>query len=108
MNQPDVIALDMPIACTLNGVEFAEREQMLQTELVGLVERVEELADGVRLWVSAESTPKILDFINFERNCCRFFEFDWRFSADNGPIWLDIRGPVGTKQFLTSWLPTQN
>ena len=37
-----------------------------------------------------------------KRACCDFFEFNLSVSDDKGEVWLEITGPKGTKEFITS------
>ena len=39
-----------------------------------------------------------------ERKCCRFLDFELKVHAAEGPVWLAISGPEGTKHFLESML----
>jgi len=38
--------------------------------------------------------------IDAERRCCPFLRFQVVAEAGNGPVWLEVTGPVGTRQFL--------
>jgi hypothetical protein len=40
--------------------------------------------------------------IAFERECCSFLRFNLRLEPAAGPIWLELTGPEGTKDFLRS------
>jgi hypothetical protein len=50
------------------------------------------------------SAPQWLDelakLVNLEHQCCPFLTFQITVAAGDGPIWLEITGPEGTKQFL--------
>ena len=45
-----------------------------------------------------------LEVIRVERDCCRFLEFTLRFDQDLDPVWLEMRGPEGTRAFLEALL----
>lgn len=45
---------------------------------------------------------ELTQLITFERECCPFRQFDLRLEPANGPIWLELTGPEGTKDFLKS------
>jgi len=38
--------------------------------------------------------------IDAEPRCCPFLRFQVVSEADNGPLWLEVTGPVGTREFL--------
>jgi hypothetical protein len=40
--------------------------------------------------------------ITVERECCPFLRFNLRLEPGEGPIWLELTGPSGTKDFLNS------
>ena len=39
-----------------------------------------------------------------QRACCPFFTFALVFEPQQGPLWLHLRGPAGTKEFVASML----
>lgn len=43
---------------------------------------------------------QVLHLIQQERTCCRFLTFTLRVTPDEGPLWLELTGPPGTKAFL--------
>jgi hypothetical protein len=38
--------------------------------------------------------------IDAERRCCPFLRFQVLAEPDNGPVWLEVTGPAGTRDFL--------
>jgi len=44
----------------------------------------------------------VAQLITFERECCPFLRFNLRLEPANGPLWLELTGPEGTKDFLQS------
>ncbi len=95
----------IPIACLLPEEKLRERGEEVGAHLLASVEEMRELPDGYDYrfpgdWVWAE---RLLHFIEEERVCCPFFTFDLRFEPGQGPIWLSMRGPEGTKEFLESF-----
>ena len=88
-----------PLVCTLTSKETRDRRR----EVVALIQRaahnVEELDNGYLISFQKGYGKEIVKFIEIERECCRFFEFDLKFSKNNGPITLAITGPEGSKQF---------
>jgi len=65
-----------------------------------------QLPDGYALRFPGEETwaSRLLRFIVQERACCPFFSFELVFEPGQGPIWLHLRGPAGTTEFVTEML----
>ncbi len=40
------------------------------------------------------------EFIQLERQCCPFLRFQLTVEPGGGPIWLELTGPPGTREFL--------
>ena len=95
---------DAAISCTLSGNEFQERRSGLLAKVRDLVQEIKSLDTGYAL--RFESTDEILEeltrLIQLERSCCQFLEFNLRALPEQGPIWLELSGPDGTKAFLDS------
>jgi hypothetical protein len=36
-----------------------------------------------------------LEWTKLERECCPFLEMQVRWDIENGPVWLDLKGPEG-------------
>jgi hypothetical protein len=49
----------------------------------------------------------LAQLITFERECCPFLRFSLRLEPANGPLWLELTGPEGTKVFLQSLFSPQ-
>ncbi|HYK83545.1 MAG TPA: hypothetical protein VEU55_10420 [Gemmatimonadales bacterium] len=93
---------DLPIACTLSPADLRARRDSL---LPGIVRRAvarEPLADGLR-W-QFQPSPDLLvalaTVIDAERRCCPFLRFHVITEAAGGPVWLEVTGPAGTREFL--------
>jgi hypothetical protein len=91
------------VACSLSEQELAQRSQEVARDLFAFAEQVHELPDGYtwRLPGNGEWPAKLLDFVAAERRCCGFFRIDLAFEPSLGPVWLTLRGPEGTKAFIT-------
>jgi hypothetical protein len=40
------------------------------------------------------------EFIQLESECCRFLRFQLTVEPGGGPVWLELIGPPGTREFL--------
>ena len=96
--------MDLPIACNLTDAEFQERRRAVLKTIKGAVVEVKELGNGYayrfpsdEIWI-----PELTKLITFERACCLFLRFNLRLEPSGGPIWLELTGPEGTKDFLHS------
>lgn len=94
-----------PVACSLSAQEQAARATELQ-ELLDGQQEVRELPDGYALRFPCEESwaERLLSFIAFERRCCPFFTFALVFAPEQGPLWLHLQGPTGTKEWLSQLL----
>ncbi len=97
----------LPIACSLNDADFQQRRASILAEVRAQVLEVKELDDGYayrfpsdKAWIAELAT-----FMTFERACCPFLQFNLRLEPNEGPIWLELTGPSGTRAFLDSILP---
>jgi hypothetical protein len=97
---------ELPIACNLTEPQF----QLRRAELLGTVREAcletRELEDGFAYRFPADEKwiANLAQLITFERECCPFLRFGLRVEAASGPIWLELSGPEGTKDFLKSLL----
>ena len=96
----------LPIVCRLLPPARRAREQVLQQEVLGDVQETRELADGYALRFPGEARwlATLAEFIGFERECCPFLRFELHAEQRDGPLWLRLRGPAGTKAFLAALL----
>jgi hypothetical protein len=94
---------DLPVACSLTSTELQERRQTILQKLRGAVVEVRELEEGYAYSFPAEGEwlPEIGSMIELERRCCPFLRFQLSVEPKGGPIWLELTGPEGTKDFLT-------
>jgi len=93
---------DRPLACKLDPAELAGRGDTLLPGVIARAESCELLPDGAR-WRFQPSSQLMLalaTMIDAERRCCPFLRFQVVAEADNGPVWLEVTGPVGTRALL--------
>ncbi|MBV9957995.1 MAG: hypothetical protein JO360_06210, partial [Acidobacteria bacterium] len=55
-----------------------------------------------RLPSNAQWITELARLIRLERECCLFLRFQLIIEPDHGPLWLELTGPQGTKDFLTA------
>ena len=97
---------DLPVACTLSAHALRTRREGLLSDLLGRADEHEELSDGHRLpFASARDTLSLIaTTVEAERECCRFLRFQIVVEPDGGPIWLELTGPTGTREFVSALL----
>jgi hypothetical protein len=96
--------VDLPIVCTLKPATIATRKAALLPGLVGRADSREETTAGIRLRLPADAISAIFETVDAERRCCRFLRFDITVEPDGGPVWLEVAGPPGTREFLSALL----
>ena len=87
--------MEKPIVCTLPEGTLAQR----RIEIHALFQTRTSLTyhpDGLELeWLFSEETARrLLDFILFERACCKTFNYELRSSAPHDRITLRLRAPA--------------
>ena len=94
----------LPIACNLNDAEFQQRRADLLNTFRGALLETRDLADGYAYRFPSEANwiSQMAQLITFERECCPFLRFNLRLEPANGPLWLELTGPEGTREFLQS------
>ncbi len=92
----------LPVACTLSAPGLAKRRAGLFTDLARRRQEARWLPEGIALrYSSEEGTLALLgEFIQLERQCCPFLRFQLTVEPGAGPIWLELTGPAGTREFL--------
>jgi hypothetical protein len=94
---------DLPIACVLTSAELQERRRTVLERVRRAVVEVKELADGYAYSFPSQGDwlKELSALIDLERQCCPFLRFRLTVEANGGPVWLELTGPEGTKEFLT-------
>ena len=92
----------LPVACSLSEPAPAKRRAGLFTDLARRRQEVRWLAEGVTLRCGSEQGTLALlgEFIQLESECCPFLRFLLTVEPGGGPVWLELTGPPGTREFL--------
>jgi hypothetical protein len=92
--------------CNLKALTVKERARHMLLTLEIERARVEtiELGNGFafRFQDGTVSLADLAEWVSAERKCCPFFDFEIELQADNGPLWLKLRGKDGVKAFMRS------
>jgi hypothetical protein len=96
--------VDLPVVCTLTPATIATRKAALLPGLVQRADSREETATGMRFKLPADALSAVLETVDAERQCCRFLRFNITVEPESGPIWLELAGPPGTREFLSALL----
>jgi mercuric ion transport protein len=101
-------AVDPAIDCTLSKERRAERREEIRSGIMQRIRRVRELPDGYAfgLDLCAGDEAAARDFVAFERECCGFARYDVARDEAESVLWLSVRGPGGTKDFVKQLAPS--
>jgi hypothetical protein len=98
-------ATESPIMCKLNVLTSAERAAHAATtkKLAAAVVKVEDVEGGYRIHLTNALAPgELLQWVDAERRCCPFLDFEVRLARENGARWLQMTGREGVKEFLAA------
>jgi hypothetical protein len=97
---------DLPIACALTPDALRARREGLLSDLVRRAEGREDVSEGLRLRFAptSETLATIARAVEAERHCCRFLRFGITVEPDGGPVFLELTGPSGTRDFISALL----
>lgn len=96
--------MNSAVACSLTALEFQERRSGGLRKVRSAVIEVKELESGYAYRFPSDVAwiAELANLITLERQCCPFLRFSIRLEPGEGPIWLELSGPEGTKDFLNS------
>jgi hypothetical protein len=60
----------------------------------------QDLKNGYALRFTADAFESVARFVADERKCCPFVTFEITLASDDGPLWLRMTGPSGTREVL--------
>jgi len=94
------------ITCKLTTPELRQRKATVLASLKQQVLEKQELDNGYayRFSGSDKLLDELTEFIKTERECCDFFIFGLSVSGDKSEAWLELTGPAGTKDFISTEL----
>jgi hypothetical protein len=97
---------DLPVACTLTPDALRVRRAGPLSDLLRRADGCEDLPEGLRLRFTptAETLATIARAVEAERHCCRFLRFGITVEPDGGPVFLELTGPAGTREFIGALL----
>ena len=91
-------------ACNMLALNAEERKRHLEVtkQLRAAAKEVRELSDGYGFRFSSDQPTILLvsEFIARERLCCPFFSFEMVVEPADGPLWMQLRGADGVKDFI--------
>jgi len=92
--------------CNLKAFTPEERawHEQLSKKLREARIEIKELSNGFSFGLRADavSLTEVAEWVSGERKCCPFFDFGIDLQQDGGPLWLELRGKDGVKQFIRS------
>jgi hypothetical protein len=94
----------IPFACNLKAFTPQQREQWkkLIDQLMPAVTSARDRNDGYSLQVDTRkmSLVEVAQWVDLERKCCPFFDFQLDLHGVDGDLWLSLTGREGVKQFI--------
>src|SRR3990172_1036265 len=94
------------LACDLTAIPSSVREEHIVTapQLFQTAQEVQELSNGYtfRFLNEPGKFMAIAKYIENERLCCPFFNFELEIKPNNGALWLRLTGGEGVKELLKS------
>lgn len=93
---------NLPVACSLMDSELQERRRTVLEKVRSVVSEVKELEHGFiyRFPSGGAWIRELANLIELEHQCCPFLKFSITVEPGDGPVWLEMTGPHGTKEFL--------
>jgi hypothetical protein len=93
-----------PVACSLSAPELAARRAGVLRRVAADRAEARWLPDGLALRFASDPgrVAALGEFIELERQCCAFLRFQLTVEAGGRAVWLELTGPVGTREFLSA------
>ncbi len=92
----------LPVACSLMDSELQERRRNVLQKVRTVVSEMKEIENGFIYRFPSDGAwlRELADMVELEHQCCPFLKFSITVEPGDGPIWLEMTGPQGTKEFL--------
>lgn len=91
--------------CNMGALTSTERARykVLAEKLKAADAERKEEANGYafRIDTSQASLVDVAEWVNFEKRCCPFFDFEISLQREGGPLWLKVSGREGVKAFIS-------
>lgn len=86
--------------------EAQEKRSELLSVVLDSIKQVKEIENGyvLRFAPNQEDYVLISDWLQVENICSPFLRSQMVSESNNGPIWVELSGPSGTKDFLKTEL----
>jgi hypothetical protein len=99
------MAMEPPIACTLNDPEMRERRRTILDGFRSATLEVTSLPLGYAYHFAPTSAvlAQIVNLVDWERQCCPFLTFNITVAAGNQTICLEITGPPEAKPMIADF-----
>jgi len=98
-----------PFACNLKAFQPEQRQRwrLLLDKVYAAVNEHRELPDGYTFRIDASRMPlsEAAEWIDLERRCCPFFNFELSVRGQDGTVWLSLKGRPGVKAFIEADMP---
>lgn len=97
-----------PLACVTDAIPAEERPSHVAVtrHLFGVAAQEHQaLAEGYAFRFDPDELESLTRFVANERRCCPCLTFEIVVLPDEGPVWLRLSGPAGTRRFLEAELP---
>ena len=96
------------LVCDLTAIPPSAREEHVLTapQLFQTAQEIQELADGYAFRFLNEPGKflSVAKYIENERLCCPFFNFELELKPNGGALWLRLTGATGVKDLLKATL----
>lgn len=94
--------VSLPVACSLMNSELQERRRNVLQPVRNAVSEVKETENGFSYRFPSDGgwIKELANLVELEHQCCPFLKFSITVEPGDGPVWLEMTGPQGTKEFL--------
>jgi hypothetical protein len=93
------------LACNFGAIQASEHEEHKALAKYLVFEGFKEkqvLEDGYAFRFDEKDYPNVTRYVDNERRCCPFLTFEIHLEAQQGSVWLYLRGKPEVKVFLES------